>query len=288
VRTTFTLLLCTLAVGGLTACGGDSDGGSAGLGDALDTVSAGRSSQLSFAYSDVAALREATELPAPDKQVEDVKELRRWSVPATMGAPALTQQLVITRGDRKGIDLYSADRFITIGVGDLATRIDGFEDDPEALARFGDASSAKDGTVVVASDPEGRDELLGQGDEKLGDRAEYAAAAACLGDVVSATILSARAAGAPEDAAQIVGIGVRGGDEPTDVLCVVGDEGQAKRAADGLGKVQDLDDAKVDTGDTDGRSWARAVVTPAADEPLGSFYLGALQQMRLRDWLSGG
>lgn len=290
---TMTAVVATIALGGLTACGGDQDSGGGGLSDALDSVSSGPASEQYFAFTDVAALREVTDLPRPGERVDDVREAMRWSVPSTLGSPVLTQS------SREGVDVYSADRLMTIGTGgDMATRVDGLDGDAAVLTRTADISSADDGTVVLASSEETRDAMLGDGGDALGDRAEYAAAADCLGDVVAAALLPGKTAGGD---VQLVAIGVRGGDDPVEVLCAVGDGDQAERAADALRAHLDPDategvtrrrladligDAQVDTGDGDGRDWARVVVTPKEDARLGFLIQAALVQRQLEEWLS--
>jgi hypothetical protein len=295
VRKTTMLLSATIALCGLSACGDSDDGGTGGgLGGALDAVSAGPASQQTFAYTDVAALRDVTDLPRRGERVD--REFMRWNVPATIGAPALTQRVLTF----EGVDLFSADRFVTIGLGgDGATRIDGLEGDTAALTELMDASTAKDGTVVVAGEEAARDEVLGEGDAPLGDRAEYAAAADCLGDVLAAEIGPARQAGFPPDAAELVAVGIRGGDDPADVLCVVGDGDQVERADAALHAGLDPDavsqatkrrisdevaDVEFATGDSDDRQWARVEVTPKADAPLGYLFRTVYQMQLPRTW----
>jgi hypothetical protein len=294
---TLAVLAAAAAVTSLSACGGDDGGGSGGLHDALDAVSAGPASERSFAYTDVASLRDVTDLPKPGGRFDP--DFMRWNVPASIGAPALTQRAFSVR-EGQGVDLFSADRFVTIGFGgDGATRIDGFDGDAEALTSLMDASTAQGGTVVVAGDAPARDAALGQGDEALGDRAEYAAAADCLGDVLAAQIGPARSAGFPPDAAELVAVGVRGGDDPADVLCVVGDEQQAKQADDTLRRALDpdavsratnrhisdeVDEVTFATGDSSGRHWARVEATPKADAQLGYLFRAVYVMLLPRTW----
>jgi hypothetical protein len=300
VRKTTTVLAAALALTGLSACGGDDNGGgSGGLSDALDAVSAGPASEQSFAYTDVAGLRDETELPAPGQRID--RGFMRWNVPASLGAPTLTQR-AFSIGGGEGVDLFSADRFITIGFGgDGATRIDGFDGDAKPLTGLQDASAAEDGTVVVADEADARDAALGQSGDPLGDRAEYAAAAACLGDVLAAEIGPAKLAGFPADAGAVVAVGVRGGDDPTDVLCVVGDGDQAQRADAALRKAIDPDADGADgrladsfasvefaTGDSNGRHWTRVEGAAKADGQLGALYRAVYQMMLPRAWFGEG
>jgi hypothetical protein len=271
VRTTTAVLSAALALTVLSACGGDDDGGdSGGLSTALDAVSAGPSSQQYFAYSDVAALRDIAGTPGADET------FRRWAIPLSLGAPALTQRA--RPGD---LDVFSAERFLTVGAGgDNAARADGIEGDTKALTDGADAASDKDGTIAVATSDQALAEVLGQGDAPLGDRDEYAAAAGCLDDVVAAAV-----GPIPKGDYALVAIGTRGGDDPVDVLCIIGDAGQAQRAADGLGAAEQLAGDEIATGEGDGHSWARVVHTPQADDPLGFFYRGVFQARLLERWL---
>jgi hypothetical protein len=273
VRKTTTVLVAAFALMGLSACGDDGNGGGgSGLGDALDAVSAGPSSQAYFAYSDVTALRDAA--GTPDMANE---EFRRWAVPFMLGAPALTQ-----RGRSGDLDLFSADRFLTVGAGgDSGARADGLEGDTGTLTEGADAASSEDGTVAVATSEQALDEVLGRGDAPLGDGDEYAAIADCLGDVVAAAV-----AQTPKSDYALVGVGVRGGDDPVDVLCIIGDADQAKRAADALGQAEQLAGDEVQTGESSGHGWARVEHTPESDdEPLGFFYRGVFQALQLERWL---
>jgi hypothetical protein len=299
VRTTTAILLAALSLAGLSACGDSGDGGSGGLAGALGAVSAGSASEQSFAYTDVAALRDETDLPKPGTRLD--RDFMRWNIPASLGAPTLTQRM-FSLGDGKAVDLFSADRFVTIGVGgDGATRIDGFDGDTGPLTDLQGASSAEDGTVVVAGASAARDEALGEGGERLGDQAGYATVADCLGDVLAAQIGPARSAGFPQEAGDLVAIGVRGGSDPVDVLCVVGDDAQAQRADGALRKgldpdgvspatrrrlADEFDKVAFATGGSDGRHWARAEVTPKADGQLGYLYRAVYQLQLPRAWFS--
>lgn len=294
-------MAAAIALSGLSACGDSSNDGSGGLTDALNAVSSGSASEQSFAYTDVAALRNVTELPTPGERVDP--GFMRWNVPASLGAPALTQR-AFSLSDGKGVDLFSADRFVTIGLGgDGATRIDGLAGDTAPLTELADASAAQDGTVVVADEAAARDAALGQGDEPLGDRADYAAAADCLGDVVAAQIGPAQQAGFPADAGTLVAVGVRGGDAPADVLCVVGDADQAKRSDAALRQALDPDAVSrvtnrrisdevervaFATGDSDDRHWARVETTPKADAPLGYLFRAVYHMLLPRTWFANG
>jgi hypothetical protein len=241
--------------------------------DALDAVSAGPSSQQYFAYSDVSAVRDAAGTP----DVSDAT-LRRWSVPLSLGAPALTQ-----RGRRGELDVFSAERFLTVGAGgDNASRADGLEGDAKMLTEGVDASSSEDGTVAVGTSDQALDEVLGRGDAPLGDRDEYAAASGCLGDVVAAAVASV-----PKGDYDLVAIGTRGGDDPVDVLCIVGDAAQASRAADALGQTEELDGDEVTTGESGEQHWTRVVHATEEDEPLGFFYRSVFQALLLERWLGG-
>lgn len=299
MRTRSLVLATALLLTGLTGCGGDGGGGSGGLSDALDAVSATPAAEQSFAYTDVAAVRDETQLPQPGRKLDP--GFMRWNVPATLGAPLLAQRAFEIRGpDGQNVDLFAADRFITIGFGgDAATRIDGFDGATEPLTRLMDASTAKDGTVVVAAEAGARDAALGQGGDALGSRDEYAAAADCLGDVLAAQISPAKTSGFPEDAGDLVAVGVRGGDEPADVLCVVGDGDQVKRTEAALHAGLDPDAvsratnrhisdevAKVEfaTGDSDGRAWARVEAFPKSDGRLGYLYRAVYQMLLARTW----
>jgi hypothetical protein len=291
-----TTLAATIALVGLAGCGGSGDGGGGGgLDDALHAVSAGPASEQSFAYTDLAALRDVTELPKPGGRLD--RDFMRWNVPASLGAPMLTQRM-FSIGDGKGVDLFSADRFVTIGVGgDGATRIDGFSGDTGALTDLQDASTADGDTVVVADEPAARDEALGKGGDPLGDRAEYAAAADCLGDVLAAQVSPAQTTGFPREAGDLVAVGVRGGDEPADVLCVVGDADQTKQADAALRKALDTgaggaDQRLTDTfasvefagGDSGDRHWVRVQGTAKADGQLGALYRAIYQMLLPRAW----
>jgi hypothetical protein len=271
VRKTTTVLLAALALTGLSACGGDGNGDSGGLDDALDAVSAGPSSEQYFAYSDVSRVREAAGTSDLTNET-----FRRWATPLSLGAPQLTQ-----RRRPGGVDVFSADRYLTVGAGgDSASRADGLEGDTAALTEGIEDAAVENGTVAVATSPAALKEVLGQSETPLGERAGYATSAACLSDVVAAAV-----GPAPGGDYDLVAIGVRGGDDPVDVLCIVGDADQAKRAADALGQAEQLADAQVETGDSDGRSWARVLHTPAGTEPLGFFYRGVFQAMLLPRWL---
>lgn len=272
MRTPTVVLACSLALAGLSACGDSGGGGSdAGLRDALDDVSAGPSSERYFAYTDVAAVRDAASTPEISSET-----FRRWATPLSLGAPQLTQ-----RRRPGGVDVFSADRYLSVGAGgDTASRADGLDGDTAALTEGIEDASSEDGTVAIATSPAALEEVLGDGDAPLGDREGYATSAACLGDVVAAAV-----GPIPDGDHDLVAIGMRGGDDPVDVLCIIGDADQVARAADALGRAEQLAGAPVETGDSDGRNWARVLRTPEDNEPLGFFYRGVFQAMLLPRWL---
>jgi hypothetical protein len=301
VRLTTACVFATLALTGASACGGDDDdAGGGGLGEALGAVSAGPVSETYFAYSDMPAIGDEVELPRPGARPD--ASLLRWRTPMTLGGPALANLAFRGGDDEQRLDVYTADRLLTIGAGgDTASRADGLDDTPDraALESLAEAASSEDGTVVVATSGGALDEALGEGDEPLGDRSEYRSASDCLGDVVAAAVMPARSAGAPPDAGPLIAIGVRGGDDPLEVLCVVGDGDQARRASEALRAHLDPEavsrvtnrhisdevaEARFDTGDAADREWARVVVTPKADAPLGYLYRAALVQRQLEEW----
>jgi hypothetical protein len=301
VHRTTTALIAALALAGLSGCGDSGGGSGGGLSDALNAVDAGPASERSFAYTDLAALREVTDLPAPGQRID--RDFMRWNVPATLGAPMLTQRAFGRAGD-EGVDLFAADRFVTIGLGgkEGATRIDGFEGDAAPLTGLLDASAAEGDTVVVAGEPALRDAALGKGDERLGDRDDYAAAADCLGDVLAAQISPARLAGFPPDSGDLVAIGVGGGDDPSETLCVVGDAGQVQRSDPALRRALDPDavsvatnrhisdevkDVAFATGGEGDHRWARVEVTPDADAQLGYLYRSVYVMLLPRTWFGG-
>jgi len=289
--------IAALLLTGLAACGGDDGGAEGGLSDALGAVSASPAAEQSFAFTDLSAVREVAEVPTPGEPFDP--SFRRWLVPATLGAPAITQNLMSIEGGQD-VDLYGAERFVTIGFGgDGATRIDGFQGDSAPLTGLLDASTAEGDTVVIADEEAARDAALGDGDERLGDRAEYAAAADCLGDVLAAQISPAQQVGVPADAGKLVAVGVRGGDEPADVLCVVGDGDQAERSEQALRSALDPDavsratnrhisdeveDVAFATGGDGDHRWARVITTPHADSQMGYLYRSVYQMMLARSW----
>jgi hypothetical protein len=97
--------------------------------------------------------------------------------------------------------------------------------------------------------------------------------------------------------AEVVAVGTRRTSEPVEVLCAVGDGDQADRAADALRKRLSLDsilpdtrqalgdiarETKIDTGEAEGRSYARAVLTLRDGRPRGF-----LQQSVARGTVAG-
>jgi len=325
-----------LSLAGLSACGGDeSDEPAGGLSDALDSVSAGPASERHFAWSDVAAIRRLAKLPDSSRDI-DYAALRTWSFPLATGAPPVATAMP-QLAERLRLDYLAAGRAVTIGVRpDVATRFDGVDggavqdalrsagareqrvgdhtalsveveggEDGEvdflapALLALGDRAVAEGETVAFARDGAALPQVLGDEGEPLGDRPPFAAAAACLEDVVSADLYAGSLVGRTD--AEIVAVGVRDGDAPLEVLCAIGDDGQAERAAQalrerfGLGATTPdtrqrvstfATDVEVDTGDAADRSYARAVLTLRDDRPRGflqralaegvvPYYLGA-------------
>jgi hypothetical protein len=281
-------LACSLAACGDDDGGGGGGGGGGGLAGAMDAVGAGEASQAYFAYSDLAAIGEEAPLPRPGQPAGAA--FRRWSIPAAMGAPAL-----VLDGARSPVDAFAAQRALTIGApGDSASRLDGVEQklDPGALEPLGRATSFADGTLVVATSDAALREAAGGDGASLGDSPAHAAAADCLGDVLAAALMPARGVGADERVAELIAVGVRGGKDPAEVLCVVGDAVQAAEAVPRLrSHLQPQDNDRVatldvDSGESDDRHWSSATITLKADEPLGYLYRIALQQLQLRSWLA--
>lgn len=326
-------LLLALATLVVTGCGGDDAGEqdvtrNEGLGAALEAVAAGPASEQRFGWTDVTAVRELTGTGDPGSD-----DFRRWSGALAAGAPELVLSFALL-DDELDLDVLGADRAIAIGVApDRAERLDGIDPVPVAealreqgaeedqasgvavlrlspdgfdpadpLARvaltLGEAVVAEDQTAVFAGSDAAALEVLGTGDETLADRPDHAAGADCLGDVVSAELL------ADEDltsAVALVAIGVRAGDEPAEVLCAVGDDGQAEAAAESLRErlnpeatslvtgaplSEAIEAVEVETGESGGRAYARAVVTPHDDAPL-EFLQQSLAQNQLELWLGG-
>ncbi|HEY8584439.1 MAG TPA: hypothetical protein VIL49_15885 [Capillimicrobium sp.] len=314
---------------GAPACGGDDGGGSEGSGalaDALSAVSAGEQSEQRFSFTDVAAVRELAGAPATAQELE-LEQLGPWAAALGTGAPGLAE-FVFALDEELRLDLVAADRTLSIGPGPVAAvRVDGTDgaavadalrergledaeaggretlarpgepdlDDPlaPALLRLGARAAAEGETVVLAADDEALLAALGEAGEPLGDQPAFAAAAACLGDVVSAEIWAGPAIDVPD--AETVAVGVRRGDAPTEVLCVVGDEGQAGQAGKALEERLTLEAPTPDTrqplsalleaieldaGEAEDRSYARAVITPLDERPADflqrSLAVGAL------------
>jgi hypothetical protein len=329
-------LIASAAVVVLAGCGGDGgDSGGGRLADALSSVSAGPAGEQAFLWTDVAAVRQAGDFSAHTGDMRLTPAQRPWLTPLGTGAPRLANAGVTVR-DQLGIDLLSADQAITIGnAPESAVRLDGVDAAPahDSLSKLpgakagqlgdraiitrgderqvdldGDASQlligignrfyAKDGTVALSGTDAALQGVLGDGGDPLGDQPAYAAAADCLGDVVSAEIHPGRDAGTE---AALVAIGARGDATPTEVLCVVGDEDRADAAAQTLRKRmtpdaitpdtrQPLSDlvagTDVSTGGSGDEHYARAVLTLADERPLG-FLTQALQRRALVAYLGG-
>jgi hypothetical protein len=316
VRRTTAAFVAALPLVGLAGCGG-SDSGSR-LSDALDSVSAGAAGQRYFAWSDQAAIEDAGG-DLPSGAFSNDAEAR-WLTPRSVGVQPLVRDREPGRDD---LDIHENDQSLLLGLGSegFAVRLDGAipgtwassdsrpklkmvrvgdhtayaipQDEEDPNVRLADGIRfvlAGNEVVAAATDATALTDVLGEGDTPLGDREGYAAAADCLGDVVSATV--SPAAGLGLTGATLVATGTRAGDTPTDVLCVVGDQGQASAAAEALRGGLDpnagegFTAVEVDTGDSDGAHFARAVVTVPEIGPLGTM-TQALADGRVRDWLAG-
>jgi hypothetical protein len=324
------VLISSSAILAMAGCGGDDGGGGGGrLADALSSVSAGPAAGQAFLWSDVAAVREAGGFPDRMSDLEVGPAQRRWLIPLGTGAGRL-MNVGVPAAEDLGIDVLSADQAITIGnPPQTAVRLDGVdaqaahdglvahagarparlgdhdvltrgqegEVDPAdplgaALIGIGNRMVAADETVALSGSDASLEAVLGDGGDTLADEPGYGAAADCLGDVLSAEIYPGRQAGADVD---LVAIGVRGGDAPTEVLCAVGDDGQAGALRTHLAPdsvtpdtrqhVSDLvAQADVDTGEAGGDHYARALLTLAGDRPAG-FLTQALQRRALAAYL---
>jgi hypothetical protein len=316
VRRTTAAFVAALPLVGLAGCGGSDS--SSRLSDALDSVSSGSAGQRYFAWSDQAAIKDAGG-DLPSGAFSNDAETR-WLTPRSVGVQPLAAGRPEQQDRPDGYDVFRGDQATLLGLGSegVAVRLDGVvagpfrsvvsEPDAEQVAvgdhnayRLDDSAQRglPDGIgyvligedlVAMASDKTALTDVLGEGEAPLGNREGYAAAADCLGDVVSATVSPASGLGLTN--AALVATGTRAGDTPTDVLCVVGDEGQASAAAETLRTGLDPDagegftGVEVDTGDSDGAHYARAVVTVPEIGPLGTM-TKALADGRVRDWLAG-
>jgi hypothetical protein len=328
----------SIVVPAIAGCGGGDDGGDSGggrLSDALSSVSAGAPADQAFLWTDVAAVRKAAGLPESIADFRPTKDQQRWLIPLGDGTGQLLQNGVPLAQQLK-IDALAADQAVSIGEAPArAVRLDGVDaaaahtalvdqakmqpaklgdrdilssgaqnqidlnnEATRTLVGIGNRVYAQDDTIALSGTDAGLAAVLGDGDAKLGDQDPYKAAADCLGDVVSAEIYPGKMAGADAD---LVAIGVRGGDSPTEVLCAVGDESRAKALTDSLKAKMTLDAVTMDTnqklstmvtkidvdsGGSGDAQYARAVLTPVAGRPLG-FLAQALQRRALTPYLGG-
>jgi hypothetical protein len=252
------LLVCVLALTATTAgCGGV---GKTPLVKALDGVGDAPSSRTSFVYEDTAALRTLAGLAAPT--VSELARTRAsgWSNAIGVGSEGLGIRPGF--GAATGIDPLAADLAVAIGAPpDVAVRVSGAplrgDTVEQRLMALGASRTTTAGHDLLAfgaersvhlDDAVGRlgvvsrlDRVLVEahsvaagsssapvlavagGGTSLGRDDGYRAAAACLGDVVVATIVPGRAAGVRDIG--LVAMGVRRPPKPTTaptlVLCLV-------------------------------------------------------------------
>jgi hypothetical protein len=251
-------LVCALAATAMTAgCGG---AGKTPLVKALDGVDDAPSSRTSFVYEDTAALRMLAGLAAPTASEVARTRASGWSDAIGLGSQGLTFNPAFPAAT--GIDALAADQAVAIGAPpDVAVRLSGGSlrqaTVEQRLTALGATRITAAGHDLLAfgaersvhlDDAVGRlsvvsrlDRVLVQahsvtagsssapvlaatgGGTSLGRDDNYRAAAACLGDVVVATIVPGRTAGVRD--VGLVALGVRRPGKPTTaptlVLCLV-------------------------------------------------------------------